>query len=545
MAKRPELRLLFNRALLPACVTIVALTARVGRADEVASGSLQAKPRFTIGRDTTYITQPLRAGGYPDYIAALNEHAREGVTPENNAAVLLMRAFGPAPIPQASRETYFRELGISPLPENGNYLISRDEFKKGWREKHPPKLPFDDDDLEPQWNATSAQPWTAAKYPMVAAWVAANEKPLALILEASRQPKLYFPLAPGADGLILSTPLEHLQEVREAAALMATKAMLLTASGKTEQAWHSLIACHRLARQVAAYDSVVIGVLIGYAIEETTCQADMALIYNARLSAQALRKMRIEFDALPPLTGPTPQLDFGERLIVLDVIVETERQGPNALDFFRRLTGAPPAKPSIESKIVGGLISTIDWDVPLRMTNEWFDKLTRATRIADRHERRAALDEYSTELHKLTGDIKNGRKLLSDFLTKGSPTELLSSRFGALVIGLLTPALQAVVVAYERIELERQMIDVAFALEEYKAARGSYPEKLDALVTAYLRKVPDDTLNASGGPIGYRREGKAYMLWSAHVDGINDNGRSYDDDPSGDDWVLRPVPAKK
>jgi len=36
----------------------------------------------------------------------------EGVTPENNAAVLLQQAFGPNEIPKRLREEYFQQLGI-------------------------------------------------------------------------------------------------------------------------------------------------------------------------------------------------------------------------------------------------------------------------------------------------------------------------------------------------------------------------------------------------------------------------------------------------
>lgn len=67
---------------------------------------------ITISKATTYITEPLRADGYPDYMAALNRKASEGVTPENNAAVPLVQAFGPAWIDSKDREQFFKLLGI-------------------------------------------------------------------------------------------------------------------------------------------------------------------------------------------------------------------------------------------------------------------------------------------------------------------------------------------------------------------------------------------------------------------------------------------------
>ena len=84
-----------------------------------------AKPRVlvTISKATTYITEPLRQDGYPDYVAALNQRFSRGVTPQNNAAVLFWKAVGPSSINKKRRAEYFQMLGIPPLPEEGDYLV--------------------------------------------------------------------------------------------------------------------------------------------------------------------------------------------------------------------------------------------------------------------------------------------------------------------------------------------------------------------------------------------------------------------------------------
>jgi hypothetical protein len=65
--------------------------------DKPDSGEKTRKPKFTIGKETTYVSGPVDKDGYIDYAAALNERLREGVTPETNANVLLWQAFGPHP----------------------------------------------------------------------------------------------------------------------------------------------------------------------------------------------------------------------------------------------------------------------------------------------------------------------------------------------------------------------------------------------------------------------------------------------------------------
>ncbi len=80
-------------------------------------------PRITVSKETTYLTGPLRPDGTVDYLAAVNEHCSQGVTPENNAAVPLLQAIGPKEVPEQGREQFFKMLGISPLPEQGDYLV--------------------------------------------------------------------------------------------------------------------------------------------------------------------------------------------------------------------------------------------------------------------------------------------------------------------------------------------------------------------------------------------------------------------------------------
>ncbi len=96
-----------------------------------------AKPRVlvTISKETTYITEPLRADGYPDYVAALDRRFSRDVTPENNAAVPFWQAMGPSALDKRDREKYFQMLGIAPLPEQGDYFV------RSGRLRRPPQRP--------------------------------------------------------------------------------------------------------------------------------------------------------------------------------------------------------------------------------------------------------------------------------------------------------------------------------------------------------------------------------------------------------------------
>src|SRR5262245_16970609 len=88
------------------------------------------KPKFTIGKATTYATGPVDPDGYIDYVVALNERLREGVTPENNAAALLWHAFGPHPEEAMISPEVFEWMRIEAPPQEGREFTTLAELRK-------------------------------------------------------------------------------------------------------------------------------------------------------------------------------------------------------------------------------------------------------------------------------------------------------------------------------------------------------------------------------------------------------------------------------
>jgi hypothetical protein len=103
--------------------------ATLSKTDEQKDGQAKKhRGKFTIGKETTYVTGPLDKDGYIDYAAALNERLGKGVTPENNANVLLWKAMGPLPGDMRQRKKkmpaeFFQLMGIPAPAEKGEYFI--------------------------------------------------------------------------------------------------------------------------------------------------------------------------------------------------------------------------------------------------------------------------------------------------------------------------------------------------------------------------------------------------------------------------------------
>ncbi len=73
-------------------------------------------PRIIVSPQTTYITAPLKPNGLPDYGRYLLDKSGEGVTPENNAAVLLLQSVGPCRLDAAQQAAVCKEVGLEQVP---------------------------------------------------------------------------------------------------------------------------------------------------------------------------------------------------------------------------------------------------------------------------------------------------------------------------------------------------------------------------------------------------------------------------------------------
>src|SRR4051794_766571 len=61
---------------------------------------VQLRRSFTPGFDTTRVVAPLREDGVTiDYLTAIENYFSDGVTPENNAAPLILQALGRKALP--------------------------------------------------------------------------------------------------------------------------------------------------------------------------------------------------------------------------------------------------------------------------------------------------------------------------------------------------------------------------------------------------------------------------------------------------------------
>jgi len=525
-------------ALLVACGWLLGLACRCGLADEKSRPpqTPKAKPRITVSVNTTRILQPLDREGYVDYVAALNQMASQGVTPENNAGVLFVRALGMTAFEAVNRARFFKLLQIDPLPEEGNYLSDFAVFVRKKTGRAATKKELDD------FGRSSEELWTRSDYPLVAEWLTASEMPLELIIAGTRRSKCYIPIVVSEHEGLMAALLPTAQAARTAARALAARAMLRLGTGKNEEAKQDLLGCHRLGRMIGNLPFIIES-LVGIAIDSVACHCDGLLIESSRLTADQAIAYRKELDKLPNLPVVAKQIDCAERFCFIDTVSLMVREDSNPLD-----TMIGVSQDSLSSKLIGKLVSAHlknHADEVLQFGNERFDKAVAAARQPTFADRKRAFEALDRELAADRSEFGDAARI-AVWLSFGNPrNKTPGQQLGKLIVSLLMPSVRAVSDAESRTRTRETLGQLGFTLAAFHADHGAYPAHLSELEPRYIAPLPKDLYTEQ--PLQYRRGGGGFLLYSVGANGVDGGGRTFDSQPPGDDVVLRITPngAKK
>jgi len=495
-------------------------------AGEPASrATTRPKPKFTISAATTHILGPVNADGTINYAAAFEARLGQGVTPANNAAILLLRALGPEYLPKEARAGVLKRLDMASLPAEGNYFVPFAD----WIAE-----PGADEDVaearrelaEAQRNRALTGPWSAKDLPRVAAWLKANEIPLAVAVAATKRPRYHLP------GMYSTPRMFHrlsprLATVRDLGRALVARAMLKLQRGQTRGACADLLAAHHLARLIGQ-DSTVIGCLVAYSMDRVANAAETALAASGRLTAAQARAHLADLQALSPLPSMRQVIDMAERWVLLDCVMVCIRNE----DLQKLLGGVvrvPAELRSLQSR-------QPDWDQVLRTVNHWYTRLAEVAGETNAARRHAAAEVYTKDFMAYWNPPQRG---LWGTLWTGQRTQAggYTERVARRLLRMLMPSMGWGAEYREQAAQHGLLAQVALALAVHKAERGAYPASLAALAPGILKAVPPDRF--SGGPLRYRREGGGYILYSLGVDLDDDGGREVSDGDDDGDIVVR------
>ncbi len=487
---------------------------------------------ITLSKQTTVATAPLRADGYVDYAAALNERNGQGVTPENNAAVLLWEAVGPKAIDPTDRLQFFKMLGIAPLPEKADYFRVLDyvDLQETARE-----------------DRARNRGWTKDEFPVIYRWLSENQKPLDLIIDATKRPRLYEPIIPGANGeiglAVLGPTTKNAQHVAEA---LATRAMLRLGDGNLDKSWEDLMAIHRLARLTGSGEATIAGALFAISVDGFANRGDAALLRSGRLSSADALRMRHALVSLGPTVDLAQAVDVGDRLFMCDEVASLVRRTLNPISTAGASSANSPSP--IEKWLNEGGAEAVDWDQILRYFNSWYDRIV-ATMALPPRQRRSGMAQLERNFKFIP---KESKEAIETMRQAANESKLAATdQLGAIMMATTIPAFAASLNFVDSDAMALEIDKLGFSLAAFHADNGHYPAKLEELVTKYADTIPDDYF--SGKPLIYKPTGDGYLLYSVGANGKDDGGlvdpaTATGADDESDDIGLRiglPKPTSK
>ena len=491
---------------------------------------------FLVAKDTTYITEPLRADGRPDYVQAINDKLSEGVTPENNAAVLFYQAVGPKDVPPSIRERFFKTLGMPVPPEKGAYFVPWDtKLEETFQDD--PGVANDQDVLDHLEEQLYSHPWSAELYPSVAEWLASNTEPLKLLEQASRRSHYYVPfLAEKTNTSLLGLFDNDPVRMRNVTKAFLIRAMFHLENGHPDKTWDDILIARRLSRFVGR-GRTLIRSLVEMTIDGTCAPATMNLLHDPRCDVRLIKRIRADLAAFPRSTPVVDDLTFGERFMLLDCAMLA---ADNDLQILKN--GRPGSE--LQRRLFN---AGVDWNEALRVVNSWCERFVAVHSMPDGPKKQQAATSLSQSIDGLKGLRGHlSEQMFTAAIPVGSWRVSNGQKLGVTMVELFAPGYRGVFAAEDRTKIKLQLLDVACDLALYRAENGQYPEKLAALVPKFLPSLPTDPF--STGTFLYRRTDDGYVIYSVGPNGQDDRGEELGSEivPAADDialWAgMKPVP---
>lgn len=381
-------------------------------------------PPIVISKETTYITEPLDEDGLPDYVEYLRQRCREGVTPENNAAVLIARAIGPAIAPLDEDKYWYASLGIEMPPEEGVYFSDELISEAGdiwlfeqWQllsknaettQQRHDVLPWVRQTLsnssynDPNWegNIDSGlieslkdrlydRPWSRDIGPPLAAALGRQEAALDLLHGADSRTHFFEPIL-GVSIISCDYPVS--MATLGLSRGLAMRAMLHLGEGRREAAWRDISCIYDLGRHIGRNPKSLVQALIGHATEEIAHDASLAFLTHAGTDIASVRQSLRELQELDRWQAIPFAMQY-ERLIGPDVTVGLSKLGAN-YNHLSDINGV--SEPTSWDRLK---TPSVDWNVVLRQVNQSYDEVVAALKESN-HIKRLTLNK---QIEKQTG----------------------------------------------------------------------------------------------------------------------------------------------
>ncbi|MCC9606795.1 hypothetical protein LOC68_16070 [Blastopirellula sp. JC732] len=488
--------------------------------------------RLVISPETTVLTEPLTADGQVDYVTAVIEQQRVGVTQDNNAAIPLLRATWPCELEPNEQQIVCEELGIEPPQKDGLNKLDYDDARleritawasEKWGVDLTDEAEFDFNPYDHIEEATS-HPWSRAQIPPLAEWIDDHADSFALLHQMEDRDHFFCP-SPSlfvAGRSLASTVGPDVVVMRTAARALSTRAMMHIGEGKPQLAWRDLRLLFVMTR-LPCVERHMVYTLVACAVNGIACQGLEQLLNSGQCDRALLEEIDRFFTALPPIADPAIIVDQYERWMLLEMVVRENHEEWFSLLFV------DPDRPQGPKWL---LSLPIDKNATLRRMNQRIDEMAAIIAIQDPLQMKLAGKQFDDQLQQAVNDW-------GDLGPTAAATISQSVRgiYAAdLMASWLMTAYPQAKLAQFRCNTTERMLRVAVALEKFRLEGGEYPDSLSQLSGQLDVRLLIDPY-AAGRQFRYERRDKGYLLLSVFENELDDGGDSISGEILNGEWV--------
>lgn len=438
-----------------------------------------------------YPEEPFTVDGPPKPIEGLTQaeqlhfdSATDGVTAENNMALVLLQIVDPTLLAKRRRPKLLEMLSISHLSSRQRVFIDPDSEE------------LDGEFDRVQLARAALRRWSRDEFPGIADYVDANKFVLDKLVSEQHRDRYYMPFLRDEDplGQGMFTVILNVEEVwLNLVKLLCIRGNLSLNEGNVDAALTDFLTAWRVALLLQRSPAVI------------TCETAVPITYASkairrvvrieRLSDQQLDEVLARIDDLPSVIS---RRDLAEsfRPEMVDT-VQTALNSPERVDWVQTFLTGPAAR-GVD------VWAMADSDAAIKRINELHDVFADAVSEPIRKERRTRLDALVAEAAAwIEGEELNQPR-------SGEDPEDVGRWIGQTLFFYVIPAWEPmedlICNATTQLTLTRSVI----ALEKYRRKHDSYPESTAGLVPEFSEARPIDAFMEH--ELQYERNDNGYLL---------------------------------
>ncbi len=456
----------------------------------------------------------------------LNERLSKDLRPEDNAAVLMLQAFGPETFESELKRDTYELMGVKELPGNSPLFVTLGEFALTLDGVTPANAHSTALDIQAEMFEAAERLWTEKDLPRVAGYLEANKEMLEVITKASQKPRYYVPLLSiEQPPRLLSAALNVERRFQYIARMLSARALLHAKQGNFEACLQDFMTGHRIAWLLIDGSPLDVSVAKAHVVDAIICHAEIKLIESGTLTKPQLEVFAKTIQELPPLHTAERAIDIGERAIVHQEIELLSTDLASVAGFFE-----VPGQETVPPSEIPDL-STLKWDLALQRADEIWDKIVKSLATKDRAEQDKLFAELNAQYEKWAEDDDADPRKFTELLKKDPVAA--SRLIGENMAMALRPFWWQRRLTDERARVRRDLVRLGIALARYRADHSEYPASLTELAPQYLPTIPVEAHSAL--PFTYKREsnGEALVLSTGANLKVDSNS------PFSDDHSIR------